>query len=104
MEIKSHDGRTMFRVRVTPRASRDQIEGEHEDGLGGALKIRVTAPPTEGRANEALRRLLAERLNVALSAVRIIAGEQSRAKRISIAGVTPEQVRSLVKPKGREGG
>lgn len=77
----------MFAVRVTPRASCDAIEGEH----GGALKVRLTAPPVDHRANDALRRLLAERLNVAVSAVRIVAGERSRTKRVAIAGVTREK-------------
>lgn len=98
VEIREQSGGVTLRVRVAPRASRDAIEGEHRDGQGGALKVRVTAAPVEGRANEAVRRLLAERLNVAISAVRIVAGEQSRTKRVSIAGVTPAQVRNLIEP------
>ena len=88
IEIAERDGCVVFAVRVTPRASRDAIEGEH----AGALRIRLTAPPVEGRANEALRRLLAERLNVPVSAVRIVAGETSRTKRVSIAGVSRAQI------------
>jgi uncharacterized protein (TIGR00251 family) len=87
MEIGERDGGVTFAVRVVPRASRNAIEGEH----GGALKIRVTAPPVDGRANDALRRLLAERLNVPLAAVRIVTGETRRTKRVSIAGVTRAQ-------------
>jgi uncharacterized protein (TIGR00251 family) len=75
-------------VRVIPRARRDAIEGAY----GEALKVRLTAPALENRANEALRRLLAERLNVQVAAVRIVAGEKSRTKRISIAGITREQI------------
>lgn len=81
----------LFHVRVQPRASRDAIEGEHN----GALKVRLTAPPVEGRANDSLRRLLAEHLNVPISAVRIVAGENNRNKRVSIAGVTRTQVLAL---------
>jgi uncharacterized protein YggU (UPF0235/DUF167 family) len=51
----------------------------------------LNAPPVDDRANEALRRLLAERLNVAVSAVRIVAGEKSRTKHVAIAGVTREK-------------
>ena len=91
IEISERDGSIVFAVRVTPRASRDAIEGEHE----GALKVRLTAPPAEGRANDALRRLLAARLNVPVSAVRIVGGEKSRNKRVSVAGVTRAQVISL---------
>ena len=75
-------------VRVIPRARRDAIEGAY----GEALKVRLTAPALENRANEALCRLLAERLNVQVAAVRIVAGEKSRTKRISIAGITRGQI------------
>lgn len=78
-------------MRVQPRASRDEIAGEWQ----GALKIRVTAPPVDDRANEALRRLLAARLKVPLSAVRIAAGERSRTKRVEIQGVTAAQILAL---------
>lgn len=77
-----------FRVRVQPRASRNAIEGEH----GGALKVRLSALAVKGRANDSLRRLLAEHLNVPMSAVRIVAGEKVCTKRVPIAGVTRAQV------------
>ena len=80
-----------FSVRVQPRASRDEIVGEWQDGL----KIRLTAPPLDDRANEALRRLLATRLNVSLSAVRIASGEHSRTKRVEVRGVSAAAVRAL---------
>jgi uncharacterized protein (TIGR00251 family) len=88
IEITEREGVVTFLVRVQPRGSRDAIEGEHD----GALKVRLTAPPVDGRANEALRRLLAERLCVAMAAVQIVAGEKSRTKRVSVAGVTKAQV------------
>jgi hypothetical protein len=91
IETSERDGAVVFAVRVTPRASRNAIDGEYQR----ALKVRLTAPPIEDRANEALRRLLAARLNVPLSAVRIVGGEKNRNKRVSIAGVTRAQVGSL---------
>jgi uncharacterized protein len=94
IEVSECDGLFVFAVRVMPRASRDAIEGEYQC----ALKVRLTAPPLEDRANEALRRLLATRLNVAVSAVRIVSGEKSRNKRVSVAGVTRAQVASLSAP------
>jgi len=94
IEIHERDGTVTFSVRVMPRASRDSVEGEH----GGALKVKLTAPALENRANEALRRLLAERLNVPLAAVRIVAGEKSRAKRVAIAGVSRDQIAALCSP------
>ena len=91
MEIAASDGSVSFYVQVQPRASRDAIEGEYT----GALKVRLTAPPVDDRANEALVRLLAERLNVPLAAVRIVAGEKSRRKRLVVAGVKREHVLAL---------
>jgi uncharacterized protein len=88
IEIVDRNGTITIMVRVIPRASRDAIEGAY----GESLKVRLMAPALENRANEALRRLLAERLNVQVAAVRIVAGEKSRTKRISIAGITREQV------------
>jgi len=85
-----------FTVRVQPRASHDAIEGESQ----GALKVRLTAPPLEDRANEACRRILAEHLNIPVSAVRILSGERSRTKRIEVRGVTADQVRRLAKASG----
>lgn len=92
MQITSKDGKVSFTVRVQPRASRDEIVGEHQDGL----KIRLTAPPVDDRANEALRKLLASRLNVPLAAVRIAAGEHSRTKRVEILGVTAAMIEELL--------
>jgi uncharacterized protein len=92
MEITASDDGASFYVQVQPRASREAIEGEYAD----ALRIRLTAPPVDDRANEILTRLLAERLNVPRAAVRIVAGEKSRRKRVVVAGVTRDQVLSLL--------
>ena len=91
MQVAEKDGVVTFAVRVQPRASRNEIAGEYQD----ALKIRLTSPPVDDRANEALRKLLASRLKVPLAAVRIAAGEHSRTKRVEIRGVTPEIIRAL---------
>jgi uncharacterized protein len=92
VQVTEKDGAVSFAVRVQPRASRDEIAGEWQ----GALKIRLTAPPVDDRANEALRRLLAARLKVPLSAVRIASGERSRTKRVEIQGVTATQILALL--------
>ena len=91
MEVIVNADAVCFRVRVQPRSSRDALEGAY----AGALKVRLTAPPVEGRANDSLRGLLAEHLNVPVAAVRIVAGENNRNKRVSIAGVTRAQVLAL---------
>jgi len=91
IEVTARDGAVIFSVRIVPRASRDSIDGEFQ----GALKVHVTAPPVDGRANDALRRILAERLNVPVSAVKILSGEKSRMKRVEVRGVTPAQIQAL---------
>ena len=87
-----------FTVRVVPRAKRDAIEGT----MDGALKIRLKAPPVEGQANEALRRLLAERLNIPRAAVTILSGESSRRKRVAVRGVKLERVLALARSDPHE--
>lgn len=77
-------------MHVKPRASRDAIEGERE----GALVVRLTAPPVEGEANEALARVLGRALGVAPSAVRILSGATGRRKRVHVGGLDQAEVRS----------
>jgi uncharacterized protein (TIGR00251 family) len=95
IEVRENDGYVSFGVRVQPRASRREITGEWE----GALRVRLTAPPVDDKANEELRRLLAGRLNVPLAAVRIAHGQRSRSKRVEVRGTTAAEVRSLAPPK-----
>lgn len=71
-------------VRVTPRSSRDAVEGVDE---AGELRIRVTAAPTDGAANKAVTRLLAKTLGVPRGAVSVEAGATSRHKRLRVDGV-----------------
>ena len=91
MRITEKDGIVSFSVRVQPRSSRDEFAGRWEQ----ALKVRLTAPPVDDRANQALRRFLAARLKVPLAAVRIASGERSRTKRVEVAGVTAAQIQAL---------
>ena len=74
---------------MQPRASNSALAGQH----GDALKVRVTAPPLDGAANEALVRFLAERLGVAPSAVRVESGAGSRAKVVTVEGIAMETAR-----------
>jgi uncharacterized protein (TIGR00251 family) len=73
-----------LRLRVIPRARRNEIAGWRE----GALVVRLTAPPVEGSANKALLRFLAEVLQVRLPDVTLLTGEKSREKVIRIEGLT----------------
>jgi hypothetical protein len=71
-------------IKLQPRASKDEIG----DLAGGELKIRVTAPPVDSAANEALLRLLAETLNCPRSAVQLLRGQTSRHKQVLVRGMT----------------
>lgn len=82
----------VFQVRVQPRSRRNEIAGLH----GDALKIRVTASPVEGKANQATQKLLAKRLGVPPSSVEILTGHTSRQKRVRVTGVSAEAIRALV--------
>ena len=76
-------------VRLTPRASREEIAGFE----GETLRVRVTAPPVEGRANGALVRLLAKRLGLPRGAVRVVTGQTSRSKVVAIDGLDAVELR-----------
>ncbi len=82
-----------FQVKVHPRARKNAITGV----VGDALKVTLTAPPVEGRANEACIAFLANFLNVARSSVTIAAGESSRQKLIRIAGMRAAQVEQTLR-------
>ena len=82
-----------FQVRVHPRARKNAITGE----VGDALKVGLTAPPVEGRANEACIVFLAEVLNVPRSSVTIAAGESSRNKVILVSGLSAIQVEARLR-------
>jgi uncharacterized protein (TIGR00251 family) len=79
-----------FAVKVHPRARKNAITGEVCD----ALKLSLTAPPADGRANEACIEFLAKLLKVPRSSVTIASGLTSRSKVIRIVGMSAEQVRS----------
>ena len=71
---------------MQPRASRTEVVGPY----GDAVRIRVSAPPVDGAANDALVRYLAERLEVPRSAVRIEGGASGRSKVVAVDGIDPE--------------
>lgn len=81
-------------VRVVPRGPRDEVLGFQPDG---ALRVRLSAPPVEGRANEALVRFLAERLGVPRSRVSLVTGAASRTKIVAIEGMTEDAVRERLR-------
>lgn len=76
-------------MKVVPGASRDEVAGE----LGDAIRVKLRAPPVDGRANAALISFLAGRLGVHASALNLVVGETGRRKIIAIAGLTAVEAR-----------
>ena len=89
-KFKLHNGErgAALTVRVTPRARRTEVAGIREDG---ALRIRITAPPVEGRANIALIEYLAEVLGIRKTRIEILAGEKGLDKIVSITGMAAQE-------------
>ncbi len=78
----------LLRVRVQPRASRSEVVGLH----GDTVRIRLSAPPVDGQANDELIRFLSQQLEVPRSSVRLVSGHGSRSKTVSINGARLEEV------------
>jgi uncharacterized protein len=81
-----------FSVRIQPRASKNGVSRMQD----GSLRIRLTAPPVDGAANEALVKFLSDTLSVSKSQVEILSGHTSREKRVKISGKGEEDVIRLL--------
>jgi uncharacterized protein (TIGR00251 family) len=93
LAVRRDGERVSFQVRVTPRASANAVGGERD----GALLVRVTAPPVEGKANDAVVELLAEALDLPRSAVHVERGAAARTKRVSVPRGAEAALRRLAK-------
>ena len=82
IDFTEEAGALNFAVRVVPRASKSAAAGVY----GGALKVRVAAPPVEGAANEELSRFLAKAFGVSAREVEIVSGHASKTKRVRVSG------------------
>jgi uncharacterized protein len=91
--INDHPLGATFPVRVHPRGARTAITGT----VGDALKLTLSAPPVDGRANVALGEFFAEVFSVPRSAVQVLAGERSRNKVIRIAGRTASELQQMLR-------
>lgn len=90
---------TRVRLRVAPGATRAGVVGRH----GEAWKVRVTAAPEGGRANDAVVRLLADTLSLPRQAVTLVSGHSARDKIVELAGIGPSQIeRRLSSAVGKE--
>lgn len=90
--VSEHNESCIIKVRVQPKASHNQVIGYEE----GALRLRVTAPPAEGKANAAVIALLAKALGVSKSRLVIVQGHGSRDKMVSVDRLTEQEVRRRV--------
>jgi uncharacterized protein (TIGR00251 family) len=83
----------ILRLHIQPGAKKTEIAGLH----GEALKIRLAAPPVDGKANASLIEFLARQLGVSKSAVELVSGETSRAKRVRIDGISADAARARLR-------
>ncbi len=96
--LESHPDGVLLRVAVQPRASRNELAGIHQ----GALKVRLTAPPVEGAANQECARFLGKILDIAPSRIRLVSGHKSRHKTFLIIDTTCAWIRAQLQQKGVE--
>jgi uncharacterized protein (TIGR00251 family) len=92
--VSVHDspGGVTLSVKIHPRAKKDAITGT----LGGVVKVSLTAPPIDGKANDACIEFFARLLQVPRSSVTIASGQTSRAKLIRVSGLSAEEVRRRI--------
>ena len=93
--LRSAAADVVLTLHIQPGAKKSEVAGLH----GDALKIRLAAPPVDGKANECLIAFLAEQLSVAKSRVEFISGTSSRAKRVRLHDMTKESVMRLLLPE-----
>jgi uncharacterized protein len=93
-DVRETEAGLTFAIKVQPRARKNAVTGE----VGDALKIALTAPPTEGKANDACIEFLANILKVPRSSVTIASGQTSRRKVIRVTGVSSSQLRERLGP------
>ena len=91
LKIAEKGDSLLFTVSVKASARQDRIVGERDS----SLMVEVSAPPVEGKANRAVLKLIARRLNVAPSLVTIVGGEKSRTKRIAVSSVSRSDIERL---------
>ncbi|MEJ2012334.1 MAG: DUF167 domain-containing protein [Anaerolineales bacterium] len=99
--FKLHDGKqgAALTIRVTPRARKTEFGGVLQDGT---IRVRVAAPPVEGKANKALIAFLAEALGVRKNKIEIVAGEHGLDKIISVVGLPADEAEQRLKSQLRE--
>ncbi len=92
LHLKEDSGGVIIKIRVQPRASKNQLAGIMDD----SLRVRITAPPVDGEANEACVKFLAEVFKVPRQSVQLVSGHTGRNKMIRIAGINAEEVLRVI--------
>jgi uncharacterized protein (TIGR00251 family) len=87
--VTDGDG-VILRLHIQPGAKKTEVVGMH----GEALKIRLAAPPVDGKANACLLAFLADRLGVAKASISLVSGDTSRAKRVHVSGLTAAEAQA----------
>lgn len=90
--LKSSGDAVIVTLHIQPGAKKTEVAGEH----GEALKIRLAAPPVDGKANAALIEFLSDLFDIPKARVTLVSGQTSRAKRIALAGVGAEDAERLL--------
>jgi uncharacterized protein (TIGR00251 family) len=90
--VSPQDTKSIITIKLLPRSSKNQIVGME----GDTIKIRVTPPPVDGKANEALIELLAKRLRVSKSNIKIISGRRSKLKTVQVVGLSQDEIALLL--------
>ncbi len=90
--LSETDQGVILQLRVIPNAKKNMIQGIHD----AALKIRIAAPPVEGKANKALRKFLAQSFGLSVSRIEILAGDTGRCKKVLLAGLTSEAIHQVL--------
>ena len=94
LDIFTRSGKTCFQVRLQPRASHNEVAGLFH----GAVRIRLTSPPIENKANRQLEEFLASILETPRSSIEIVSGKKSRLKTIAVSGLSRPEVNERLTP------
>lgn len=95
IEITENQDSIIFNVRVIPRSSKSEIVGEHD----GDLKVKLSSPPVDGKANNELIKILSKELKVVKSNIEIITGETSKTKQIKIRTSDKQIIYAILQAK-----
>ena len=93
--LTADDQGVTLRLHIQPGAKKTEVVGPH----GDALKIRLAAPPVDGKANAALLEFLARKVGAGRTALTLISGQTSRTKRVRVDGVVADELRALLQAK-----